>query len=137
MVRRVGGKEAEAPMTSLPISHGFPRSVHSALRSSGNLATDWFRAVTTDRNLIIIAAFCLIGLLVTLNLIFRFPSFHQARKTSRNFFDNGEARYRKQSPGTVATPRESAFGLIFDAASGSKQPNRLDDGWRAGAARKS
>ena len=72
-------------MASLPISHGFPRSVHSALRSSGNLATDWFRAVTTDRNLIIIAAFCLIGLLVTLNLIFRFPSFQPSTEDIAQF----------------------------------------------------
>jgi len=72
-------------MTSLPISHGFPRSVHSALRSSGNLATDWFRAVTTDRNLIIIAAFCLIGLLVTLNLILRFPSFQPSTEEIAQF----------------------------------------------------
>jgi hypothetical protein len=62
-------------MTSLPISRGSARSVYPALRSSGNFATDWLHAVTTDRNLIIIAAFCLIGLLVTLNLFFRFPSF--------------------------------------------------------------
>jgi hypothetical protein len=85
MVGWVGGKEAEAPMTSLPISHGSPRSVHPALRSSGNLATDWFRAVTTDRNLIIIAAFCLIGLLVTLNLILRFPSFQPSTEEIAQF----------------------------------------------------
>jgi hypothetical protein len=41
--------------------------------------------VTTDRNLIIIAAFCLIGLLVTLNLIFRFPSFQPSTEEIAQF----------------------------------------------------
>ena len=81
----LGGKEEEAPMTSLPISHGSPRWVYPALRSSGTLATDRFRAVTTDRNLIIVAAFCLIGLLVTLNLIFRFPSFQPSTEEIAQF----------------------------------------------------
>jgi hypothetical protein len=75
MVQLTGGKEEELPMTSLPIARDPPRSVYPLLRTRSNFATDWLRAVATDRNLVVIAAFCLIGLLVTLNLIFRFPSF--------------------------------------------------------------
>jgi hypothetical protein len=70
----VGGKEEELPVTSLPITRDPPRSLYPVLRTR-NFATGWLHGVATDRNLVIIAALCLIGLLVTLNLIFRFPSF--------------------------------------------------------------
>jgi hypothetical protein len=75
MVAVPGGKQEGLPMPSLPITRDPPRSIYPVLRSRGNFATGWLHAVMTDRNLVIIAAFCLIGLLVTLNLIFRFPSF--------------------------------------------------------------
>jgi hypothetical protein len=71
----VGGEEEELPMTSLPVTRDPPRSVYSVLSTRGNFATGWLHGVTADRSLVIIAALCLIGLLVTLNLIFRFPSF--------------------------------------------------------------
>lgn len=71
----LGGKEEGLPMTSLPITRDPPRLIYPVLRSRGNFATGWLHGVTTDRNLVVIAAFCLIGLLVTLNLMFRFPSF--------------------------------------------------------------
>jgi hypothetical protein len=75
MVGVLGGKQEGLPMTSLPITRDPPRSIYPVLRSRGNFATGWLHAVMTDRSLVIIAAFCLIGLLVTLNLVFRFPSF--------------------------------------------------------------
>jgi hypothetical protein len=71
----LGGKEEKLPMTSLPITRDPPRSMYPSLRTGGNSVTGWLRVLRTDRNLVIIAALCLIGLLVTLNLIFRFPSF--------------------------------------------------------------
>jgi hypothetical protein len=74
-VGAVGGKEEELPMTSLPITRDPPRPVYPVLRTRGSFDSTWFHGVVTDRNLVIIAALCLVGLLVTLNLIFRFPSF--------------------------------------------------------------
>jgi hypothetical protein len=71
----VGGKEEELPMASLPITRDPPRSIYPVLRTRGTFATGWLHGVMTDRNLVFIAAMCVIGLLVTLNLIFRFPSF--------------------------------------------------------------
>lgn len=62
-------------MTSFPVTRTPPRSIHTGLRAGGDSATGWLRTVMSDRNLIILAALCLIGLLVTLNLIFRFPIF--------------------------------------------------------------
>jgi hypothetical protein len=62
-------------MTSLPITRDPPRSIYPVLGTGGNPVTGWHHALMSDRNLVIIAALCLIGLLVTLNLIFRFPSF--------------------------------------------------------------
>jgi hypothetical protein len=73
-VHALRGKEEELPMTGLPMTRD-QRSVYRALRTGGNSGTSWLDALTTDRNLVIISGFCLIGLLVTLNLIFRFPSF--------------------------------------------------------------
>jgi hypothetical protein len=64
-------------MTHLPANQDTPRSIKSAFRDSDNAksAADRLRAATTGPNLFIIIAFCAIGLLVTLNLIFRFPDF--------------------------------------------------------------
>jgi len=62
-------------MTSLPVTRDQPRLVYSVPSIRGNFATGWLHGVTANRNLVIVAALCLIGLLVTLNLIFRFPSF--------------------------------------------------------------
>lgn len=64
-------------MTHLPVTHDTPRSIESAFRGSDNAksAADRLRAAMADPNLFIILAFCAIGLLVTLNLMFRFPDF--------------------------------------------------------------
>jgi hypothetical protein len=62
-------------MTSLPITRNAPRSVYSADRAGAPSAAGWLRAVMSDRTLIILTSLCLIGLLVSLNLIFRFPAF--------------------------------------------------------------
>jgi hypothetical protein len=75
MVDSLDGKREELAMTSLPITRGTPRSTYSAVRTGDDLAAHWLHGVVTDRNLVILAAFSLIGLLVTLNLIFRFASF--------------------------------------------------------------
>ena len=71
----LGGKERKLQMTSFPVTRTLPRSIYTGLRTGGDSATGWLRTVMSDRNLIILAALCLIGLLVTLNLIFRFPIF--------------------------------------------------------------
>jgi hypothetical protein len=62
-------------MTSLPLTDHEPRSMNSAVRKGNKSAGGWPRAALADPNLFIIVAFCLIGLLVTFNLFFRFPSF--------------------------------------------------------------
>ena len=62
-------------MTSLPVIGDPARSAYSGLRTAGRPATGWIHVVMSDRNLIILTALCLIGLLVTLNLIFRFPLY--------------------------------------------------------------
>jgi hypothetical protein len=68
-------KEGESPMTHLPANQDTPRSIKSAFRDSydAKSAADRLRTAATGSNLFIIIAFCAIGLLVTLNLIFRFP----------------------------------------------------------------
>lgn len=78
-------------MISLPISHAAPRSINSATRS-GNKSAGWLRAATRDANLFIIAAFCAIGLLVTLNLIFGFPSLQPRRRDRAISWINAERR---------------------------------------------
>ena len=45
------------------------------LRELKTARRSWFAAATKDDNLPIIVAFCLIGLLVTLNVVFRVPDF--------------------------------------------------------------
>jgi hypothetical protein len=74
-VRFQDDKEEELAMTSFPITRNATRSVYSGLRTRDGLAGGWLHAFISDRNLMILAALCLIGLLVTLNLIFRFPVF--------------------------------------------------------------
>jgi len=59
-------------MISLPTIQDAPQSINSA---TGNKSTGWLKAAMADPNLFIVVALCVIGLLVTLNLIFRFPSF--------------------------------------------------------------
>jgi hypothetical protein len=75
MLDSLGRKRRELRMTSVPITRGPLRSAYSGLRTGEPSATSWLRSVLSDRNLIILAALCLIGLLVTLNLVFRFPVF--------------------------------------------------------------
>ena len=64
-------------MPHQPITHDSPRSIKSAFRGSDETqsATNGLRAFIAGPNLFIILAFCAIGLLVTLNLLFRFPDF--------------------------------------------------------------
>ncbi len=64
-------------MTSLPMNHDAPRSINSAIRTGNRSAGGWLHAAMADPNLIIIVAFCVVGLLVTLNVIFRFPIYGQ------------------------------------------------------------
>jgi hypothetical protein len=59
---------------SVPITRGVSRTISSD-RTSHSFTPRWLRAVTSDGNLTIILAFCLIGLLIALNLVFGFPSF--------------------------------------------------------------
>jgi hypothetical protein len=66
-MHRGGAKTGVLAMTSLPVTRDV---IHTASKSTG-----WLRTVTADPNLFIIAAICAIGLLVTLNLIFRFAIF--------------------------------------------------------------
>lgn len=63
-------------MSDLPATRDALRSIKS-FRGSDNAkpAADRLRAAMADPNLFIILAFCAIGLLVTLNLMFRFPDF--------------------------------------------------------------
>jgi hypothetical protein len=64
-------------MTHLPMTHDAPHAIKSSIRGHDNVksAGDWLRVATADPNLFIILAFCAIGLLVTLNLMFRLPDF--------------------------------------------------------------
>jgi hypothetical protein len=61
-------------MTSLPVTHHTSRAVTSAI-PTGSKSAGRVHAVITDPNLFIVAAVGAIGLLVTLNLIFRFAIF--------------------------------------------------------------
>jgi hypothetical protein len=47
------------------------RNTSRSIKSAGA----WLRAAKADPDLFIIVAFCLIGLLVTINVILRFPDF--------------------------------------------------------------
>jgi hypothetical protein len=60
-------------MISLPTIHDTPQSIDSAI--GNNKSAGWLKGAMADPNLFIVVALCVIGLLVTLNLIFRFPSF--------------------------------------------------------------
>jgi hypothetical protein len=62
-------------MTSLPATQNAPRSIDSVLRTDSKSVSGRLHAAMADPNLFIVAAICMIGLLVTLNLIFRFASF--------------------------------------------------------------
>jgi|HubBroStandDraft_6_1064221.scaffolds.fasta_scaffold2130809_1 hypothetical protein len=68
-------------MTHLPmtqdVSRNTPHSVKSSVRGYENpkSARDRLRAAIADPSLFIVFAFCVIGLLVTLNVMFRFPDF--------------------------------------------------------------
>jgi hypothetical protein len=64
-------------MIHLPVTHNARRSTKSVLRGSDDAKStaDRLRAAMAGPNLFVVLAFCAIGLLVTLNLIFRFPDF--------------------------------------------------------------
>lgn len=62
-------------MTNLPVTHHVSRAVVSAIPTGSKSAGGRLHAVITDPNLFIVGAVGAIGLLVTLNLIFRFAIF--------------------------------------------------------------
>ena len=64
-------------MPHQPLTHDSPRLIKSAYRDSDNAksAANRLHAAIAGPNLFIILAFCAVGLLVTLNLLFRFPDF--------------------------------------------------------------
>jgi hypothetical protein len=64
------------------ITHNTLRSIKSAIRGSGN---NWLRATLADSDLFIILAFCAVGLLVSLNLMFRFPDFWNSTEQFTQF----------------------------------------------------
>lgn len=61
------------PMPLLPTA-GAPRSINSAVRRD-KFAGGWLDAAMADPDLLVIVAFCAVGLAMTLGLIFRFPGF--------------------------------------------------------------
>ena len=60
-------------MPRLPMA-GSPRSINSAAYRD-RFAGGWLDAAIGDPNLLVIVAFCAVGLLVTLGAIFCFPGF--------------------------------------------------------------
>jgi hypothetical protein len=74
-------------MTNMPVTHAASRSIASAFHASGNATSDrhWLSAAMADPNLLIVLAFCAVGLFVTLDLIFSFrdlvPGFAQAAQS--------------------------------------------------------
>ena len=56
---------------------GTPNTLFRASRRTHTIETVWSRlvAVIANPNLLAVLGFCLIGLLLSLNLIFRFPDF--------------------------------------------------------------
>jgi hypothetical protein len=62
-------------MNNLPMADDAPRSNDSTNGNDNKSAGGWRHAAMADPDLIIIVAFCVIGLLMTFNLVFRFPSF--------------------------------------------------------------
>lgn len=69
-----GAKTGVSAMTSLPVTHHVARAVTSTI-PAGSKSAGRLHALITDPNLFIVAAIGAIGLLVTLNLIFRFAIF--------------------------------------------------------------
>jgi hypothetical protein len=53
------------------MNHDPPCSINSTARNGNNSAGGWPHGVTADPNLLIIVAFCAVGLLVTFSLIVR------------------------------------------------------------------
>jgi len=64
-------------MAHLPAVHDAQRSTKPTVRRYNNVksALDRLHVAVTDPNLTLIVIFCAIGLLVTLNVISRFPDF--------------------------------------------------------------
>ena len=61
------------PMPRLPMA-GSPPSINSVVYGD-RFAGGWLDGAIGDPNLLVIVAFCAVGLLVTLGVIFRFPAF--------------------------------------------------------------
>jgi hypothetical protein len=70
-IHPAGPQSGESPMTHLPINHYVSTNTSRSIKP----ARAWLRAAIADPNLFMIIAFCAIGLLVTLNVMFRFPDF--------------------------------------------------------------
>jgi len=61
-------------MTRLPKAHDFLPLIKSTGRHSNIAKTAWY-LVVTNPDLLAVIAFCLIGVLLALNMILRFPDF--------------------------------------------------------------
>jgi hypothetical protein len=61
-------------MTNMPVTHDASGLIESAFRGSDKAKSGraWLRAAVADPDLLVVLAFCAIGLLVTLDLMFRF-----------------------------------------------------------------
>ncbi len=64
-------------MSQPPVARNISRSMKSPTRQSGatEVACSRFVAMITNPDLIMIVAFCMIGLLATVNVVLRFPDF--------------------------------------------------------------
>jgi hypothetical protein len=64
-------------MTRLPKAYDFPPLIKSTDRHAKTTKIAWYRMVATIMNpdLLAVIAFCLIGVLLALNIILRFPEF--------------------------------------------------------------
>jgi hypothetical protein len=68
--------QQELPMAHLPVLQNSPRSTKSAARAeqTGTIGSRLL-ATMSDRDLIALVIFCGIGILLTVNVILRFPDF--------------------------------------------------------------
>ncbi len=66
---------------------GTPNTLFDANHRTHGIETVWSRVVTVvaNPNLLAIVAFCLIGLLLSLNLILRFPDFGAVIEQANQF----------------------------------------------------
>jgi hypothetical protein len=62
-------------LTTQHITRSSARSIKTAAHDNVASAGQWLRAAMADPNLFVVLAFSAIGLLVTLNVVSRFPNF--------------------------------------------------------------